>query len=1752
MRVRLLTHLFTRRNLWIMSMLILFSMGMKLPADVHLRNAVLKTEKNASNFGAIQRIQPSSGSQGALQIFTFKAPLTELEREVLKKQGIEPLRYLPDNSWICRVLSSEKVEAAASADSLLSDLVVWRGEYKPEYKILKSITDTPGWNLSGTPQKIRVILAQDSSEEEIESLRKLIRSSGQTGKQGNAIFLNGLATGMVLEELISNENILWIEPAAKPKLLGEVAAKIIEGDSGSGHLTFAQDLGYDGSGVVTAVADTGMDSGQLGFLHPDLNDQIKALFFYGDVLSAADEHGHGTHVAGSVVANGMLGWGTVNDDGYLFGLGTAPGAKLVAQRLIDKTGTLFLTEDFQQLASDAYREGVSVVNNSWGAEQSGRYDSYAAEYDGLVRDSDFQAEGSQEMAYVFAAGNSGPGTQTLITPGIGKNVITVGASQSAREVLYIYEDGIDAMADFSSRGPTEDGRYKPDIVAPGTWISSARSSLAPEGNEWLGIDDHYTYMGGTSMASPLATGSAAVIIQYFREMCGAQSPSPSLLKALMISTATDMNDDYGTAPVPNNDEGWGRLWLPEMIESDRIFLCENQSVLLRQEEQWSREVLVNNSEEPLKITLAYTDVPGLPSSVLSLVNDLDLQVTAPDGTVYYGNQFLNGSSFPGASPDRRNNVEGFYLPEPMLGMYRVSVLAFRVSEDARTDTAEIDQDFSLVIAGGLAIESEQNLICLEGSEPTPLPSRGILLMDRGFYRDWDEIIVTLYDADLDPKGSASVMVTSDSFPQGRKLQLLPIGGSGFAGKLRTVNALADIILEDDMLPVLDGEVIIATYHDAHPEAIITATALTDIVPPQVVAQESWFSYGKITIYLETDTFSKITIRYGFDQVLNKEVTMPGYRLEHEFYLSGLQEGVYYYQIEAVDQAGNVTIADNNGKYFTFQVEKSASILLVDGVSSMNSGGIFGFEIIPPPLSGYTDPLDALGYSYELWRLDEMGSLPLLEDLIAYDAVIWRLNDLNYLDLVSTYLIPPENLEAIVAYVQGGGAFFLSSMEILSWGSPVFQSQVLHVASFTEDTEVPSILGVPGSSIGNSVDLGLDYSEFPRITDFYELGPDLSDTFVAGEGAAAVFHGELGTVGVQYPVSTVEATSGRTVFFSFPIDAIPMEGDSPNNRVEIFKRVLQFLCPGLDGYGSLAFADSAYTVPSLATIELADSDLAGRKEVSIQVYTDSEAEKRELMLSPTVYPGVFRGFIALKDIGQAPSEEYLRAVDGDSLYAEYFDESQGRIEKIQVEIDTIAPTISDTSIELDYMDGEITWETDEMSDSLVEFGETPSLGRSVYNEVFTYAHSITITKLLPDKVYYFRVSSRDAAKNTGCDDNEGKLYLLKTPAPLPLPWEDDFETENSLWLSLSDASAFDWGNASIWERGTPSPALENIVPGAYSGSSCYGINLQANHDEVSIAALFSPALYIPEGSRAALSFMTAYDMIIWEEFVLLNAGELSITADNGLNWVTLVTFADDSTGGQWEEVEVDLSRWSGSTVRFQWYYNFLSIGSDQIPGWYVDDISVRVENSGEGELRVVSNLSAGQWKLSSAEDPLFDLSGGGLSYTDFIPTDCDYTLSWESVPWYITPQTETKTLESEAGSVLFEGVYYFNDENKNQIADEWEEYFFERLLSQEEENEDSDGDGLCNRDEFWAGTDPLNPASNLKIFTHFNGEESQLSLVWLGVKGKSYQLQSSIDLKEWSPEGEPIRPGADGELSIRVPLQAFDATPAGWYRIEMTP
>src|SRR4029079_8934112 len=113
----------------------------------------------------------------------------------------------------------------------------------------------------------------------------------------------------------------------------------------------------------------------------------------------------------------------------------------------------------------------------------------------------------------------------------------------------IYADGPDSMAEFSSRGPCEDGRIKPDVVAPGSWIASLRSIYANDDFAWWPISDNYFYMGGTSQAGPHCSGAAAVFVQFYRTNHGGATPSPAMVKAALINSAADMDDFFGTEPV---------------------------------------------------------------------------------------------------------------------------------------------------------------------------------------------------------------------------------------------------------------------------------------------------------------------------------------------------------------------------------------------------------------------------------------------------------------------------------------------------------------------------------------------------------------------------------------------------------------------------------------------------------------------------------------------------------------------------------------------------------------------------------------------------------------------------------------------------------------------------------------------------------------------------------------------------------------------------------------------------------------------------------------------------------------------------------------------------------------------------------------------------------------------------------------------------------------------------------------------------
>jgi len=137
------------------------------------------------------------------------------------------------------------------------------------------------------------------------------------------------------------------------------------------------------------------------------------------------------------------------------------------------------------------------------------------------------------------------------------------------------------------------------------------------------------------------------------------------VKAALINSAVDMASGSGTAPVPNQSEGWGRVDLTKIIGSPRRHEFVDQSVLLSTGQHYERRVYVASREAPLKVTLAYTDVPALPAAIPALVNDLDLEVVGPQGQLYRGNQFDHGESVPDTSAsDTLNNVEAVHLPRP--------------------------------------------------------------------------------------------------------------------------------------------------------------------------------------------------------------------------------------------------------------------------------------------------------------------------------------------------------------------------------------------------------------------------------------------------------------------------------------------------------------------------------------------------------------------------------------------------------------------------------------------------------------------------------------------------------------------------------------------------------------------------------------------------------------------------------------------------------------------------------------------------------------------------------------------------------------------------------------------------------------------------------------------------------------------------------------------------------------------------------
>ena len=1655
-----------------------------------LRNGTISTPPKAS----AQTFAAEPATSG-LFLIQFTSPLQPAWREQLRQMGVELARYVPNDAFVARF------ENTSPGQVNQLPFVRWIGPYRAEYKIDSRLRTTG-------PSRIRILLSPNATPREAAIVRRSLKSLHGASPSRFGTILRGEATPAQLSALAGSDAVLWIEAAPNIRLYDEIASKIVGGDDGvAGTRTVTQQLGFDGSGVAVAVADSGLNNGDAATMHPDLAGRADAFFFYGSLTDAADEHSHGTHVTGIIAGNAATG--ETDESGFLYGLGVAPGAHVVAQRIFDGVGNFEPPPTFETLTHDAVRAGAEIGSNSWGDDTQGRYDLSAAEFDALVRDADAATPGNQQYILEFSAGNAGPGPQTVGSPAVAKNVIATGASENDRFDFFIYADGQDTMADFSSRGPCEDGRIKPDVVAPGTWIASLQSESATDENAWLPIDGLYQYQGGTSQAGPHASGAAAVFAQFYRETHTNTMPSPALVKAALINSAVDMDDSFGTDPTPNNDEGWGRIDLTQLIGSTLRYDFVDQTSSLTTGQTYERRVVVASAAEPLKITLAYTDVPGFPAAIPALVNDLDLEVEAPDGRIYRGNQFDFGESVPDApANDTVNNVEAVHLAEPLPGEYIVRVRARNVVEDARTDTPAIDQDFALVASGDL-----------------PLPGVGVLFFDRSAYRAPDQIKLKLIDFDLAGQPSVTVRLSSSTETGGETVTLLPLGPLGvFTNAVATATGAA---AADGRLQIAHGNTITATYQDTSPAATRTATAVADLLPPVINSVGATNQFGRAIILWNTDEDTTAIVRYGTNSALSLATTNSVLQATHEVDLANLIEGAtYFFLVISADEAGNATTNDNNGTLFCFVAVPARNVLLVNAYTSDDPQ----LGTIDIPVTAYTGPLDQTGVSYEVWNVSDRGS-PTANDLKPFRAVIWRYND-NPLSQ-DTISIPEQN--ALQTYVAGGGGLFISGMEILTrLGAVAFRTNVLQVESFVEDAGVPSAEGESNDIISNGMLLDLDYTVFDSdILQLLGQSPDVSDTISISSNAVPIFlDGASGSIaGLRYP-RTGQDGGGRVVFLSFPLDAVSESAPAPDNRANLLRNAISFLAPGLNGLGTIALDSPAYTLPSRVTIEVGDSDLAGQGQTTVQVSSDTATNGVAATLSETPRRGLFRGFVTLIDASGGPGlAGQLAARNGDSIRADYFDASAGSTAHAAAVVDTVPPAITNVVVVPDYESAEIDWETSEFTDALVQFGESTFLERTAFDSEPGDLHAVTLTGLRPDRIYYYQIVSRDAAGNATVDDNGGQLYTFRTLKPISPPWVDNLDNSGT----ATNWTVFDGEGTQVsWQLGVPNNGWETS---ANSPPNAWGSNLNGDFIDAAESFLISPAIDLTGGNVATLRFWHSYDFT--DDNALLEGGELLLITNNAV--ATLAEYAGDATG--WTEEEIDLTPYVGHVIFLAWHFVYFTFESAPRPGWLVDDVSVTTSNAVRGTIIITNNLSQARFNVTG---PVTQAGQGWSLVLTNVPLG-QYVVTWSAVPFYQTPSPQTNLVSSTV-PVVFAGSYSFADANNNGMSDAWEQQFFGAVSPNRTPTTDTDSDGAADYTEFIAGTDPNSAGSNLDLPPPVPQSGANLRFAWPSVPGRAYRLVGSADLVNWTPVTDWVRAtGSTTSLSV-----ASQTDPYRFYQLEVLP
>ncbi|MCB0362057.1 MAG: S8 family serine peptidase, partial [Bdellovibrionales bacterium] len=453
------------------------------PSDPH------SMEKFKSSIEQMQRSR--------LQIIQFKGPIQASDRLQLESRGLRVHAYIPDDAYI--VEGSPEVLSRFALEPRVNSVL-------PIPSAWKKSADLPKVSIFNRDQQV-ALMVQLVDDQADSAFRKALQNFSEVeilAGEGKAYYLRiQLAQ---LDELIRLDQVIWVQTLAPMKLQYLDIPEYL-GDGGNGDFGLTGDYtdltgyesgtrimgfeeawqrGLDGRGQLVAMADTGLDSGEVTTLLLDLRGRVAKGYSFGIGASSwSDPMGHGTHVAGSVASHGAASGGLIR--------GGAFAAQFIPEGMWSPIiDNLTVPPKLGKLFSAVYSDGARIHTNSWGGGQlPGAYDSFAAQVDEYIW-------ANPDMLILFAAGNNGRDADkngridenSMASPGSAKNVLTVGASENflnkggiqrklgelmggdAWNVEPLGSDTLsnnaNGLAVFSSRGPCRDGRIKPDVVAPGT------------------------------------------------------------------------------------------------------------------------------------------------------------------------------------------------------------------------------------------------------------------------------------------------------------------------------------------------------------------------------------------------------------------------------------------------------------------------------------------------------------------------------------------------------------------------------------------------------------------------------------------------------------------------------------------------------------------------------------------------------------------------------------------------------------------------------------------------------------------------------------------------------------------------------------------------------------------------------------------------------------------------------------------------------------------------------------------------------------------------------------------------------------------------------------------------------------------------------------------------------------------------------------------------------------------------------------